>query len=199
MGRLESRKKQRRLKNEIILYVDGEVEIAYFKHININQIDNVRFSIKKGDEIEFLKNIDDEIPRMIILDIDAITKDNDPKKRYLNIDKILKDHRTNKNVFYNNYSFETFLLLHITDRIEPIYHAKAYDKLMTKYFKLKDKWSRHKDASNLKLIFSMIDQDSLNNAIERTKQFNKDAFLNPSSNMCDFFERIKYLDKVDNE
>jgi len=199
MGRIQSRKKERRLKNEIILYVDGEVEIAYFKHININQIENVRFTIKKGDEIDFLKNIEDEIPRMIILDIDAITRNNDPKKRYSNIRKVLEYGKTKHNVFFNNYAFETFLLLHVTDHIEPIYHAKSYDKLIKKHFGLADNWSRHKNSSNQKLIFNKINQASLNNAIENTRKINIDVFKNPSSNMCDFFDSIQGLKAVDTE
>lgn len=38
--------------------------------------------------------------------------------------------------------------------------------------------------------------NSIDNAIQRTKQFNEDAFLNPSSNMCGYFKRIHNLDTV---
>jgi hypothetical protein len=53
MERILTRRKPRKLKNHFVLFVDGEVECEYLKHININQRENVKFDIKLGDENNF--------------------------------------------------------------------------------------------------------------------------------------------------
>lgn len=199
MARIRSRKRPRRLKNQVILFVDGEVEIEYLKHIEINRYDNVRFNVKKGNENDFINILHDEIPKMLILDIDAVTKRNDPKKRYNNIKYITKDKDIKKDVFFNNYSFETFLLLHVKDFTKRILKIDEYNKDMKAEFDIKDSWSNKKNKSNIQKVFLRIDQKSLKTALLRAKKLSSTFHKNPSSNMDKFFKRVEYYNKVDSE
>ncbi len=191
MGKLKSRKMKRKLRNKVVLYVDGDVEIDYFRHIGICENSSLKLDIKKGDENKFFKEIYDEIPHMIILDIDAVTVGQDPKKRYENIKSLVEDHKTKDMTFFNNYSFETFLLNHVCKFTKPIYNSQDYDKHMRKHFDLKDSWSNKKNQASRNKMLSKIDEEALGNAKIRSKNLSNNCFRNPSSNMDSFFEKIK--------
>jgi len=194
MARIQSRRRPRKLKTIIMLFVDGEVEIEYFKHININDKNNIRFVIKKGNELDFIKNMYDEVVHMVILDIDATSRTNDPKNRYLNLEKLVKDKTVKHNVFFNNYSFETFLLLHVIKKVKPIYKGKDYDSLMKKHFNIDNGWYKNKNNNNMNKIFSLINDESVKFAIENCEKISHRAFDNPSTNMHLFFERMLEID-----
>lgn len=189
MDRKQTRKLTKRLVNYHNLYVDGTVELEYFKHININNDSSIKLNIKIGNELDFIRNCADEIPTMVILDIDATTKKNDPKKRYLNLKKIIEGPKK-KNVFFNNFSFETFLLLHVMSFSKPIYKKEEYDILMKNYFGIKDSWSVKKNEYNRRKVFSKINEETRKIAISKMKHMSKKPFRNPSSNMDKFFEEI---------
>lgn len=99
MGKLKSRKMKRKLRNKVVLYVDGDVEIDYFRHIGICENTALNLDIKKGDENKFLRDIYDDIPHINILDIDAVTVGQDPKKRYENIKSLVEDRKTKDMTF----------------------------------------------------------------------------------------------------
>jgi len=132
MARKKFKRKKKRLKNNVILYVDGGVEKDYFNHLNINSKDNVYFNIKIGDERDYIRNQDDEEPHLLIVDVDATEKKVDPKKRYSD----LKSLKNDDNVFFNNYAFETFLLQHVKPFNRPIMKSKEYDNDMNECFGL---------------------------------------------------------------
>lgn len=170
--------------------VDGEVEKAYFEHIQINQKEHVRFTIRIGNEEEFLKIVDDEIPVIVILDIDGTTSKNNPKKRYHKILSLTANEKTKDQVFFNNYAFETFLLLHVTDFSRPVAYSTEYDGMMKQHFQLGESWTDHKHQQNIEKVLKKINKETLKKALERARLICEDCFKNPSSNMNRFFEKV---------
>lgn len=190
MGRINHRRKQRKLKNNIILFVDGHVEKRYFNHININRYKSIKFKIKIGDELDYIRNYKDEVGIMVILDIDGITERNDPKKRFNNISKIIN----HDNVFYNNFSFEGFLLHHVCDFNAKILSSNEYDQHMRDEFGVIDSWSRNKNINNSDKILNKVTKETMEAAIIRSKSLNNHFYTNPSSNMNKLFDRLEVLE-----
>jgi hypothetical protein len=188
MGRLRTNRKSRRLKNLVVVFVDGKTEIAYLKHVGINQRNNVRFDLKKGDERDFENHLSDEIPHLIVLDIDGITRQNDPKKRYERVEWLIDHSGRANDIFYNNYAFETFLLMHVTDDVPRVMSGSGYDTPMKKYFGIHQSWHDNKSDRNVQAVLAYVTDKSFEEAIKRSMACTNAWNRQPSSNMHAFFK-----------
>ena len=93
---------------------------------------------------------------LLILDIDNCNNNKDQLHRKEKIKKLI-DSKTYKGcIFYNNYSFETWLLLHKFKFNTQLTFRHNYDQFMTKYFGVEN-WSKYKNDKNRKLIMKQID------------------------------------------
>lgn len=183
------------LKQTVLVIVDGKTEEMYFDKLNkLGLFPNIRFKTVMGDdsnfEIIFRENLELK-EKFIILDIDHCNH-HIPKRmeriRWLRSKKFLREI-----IFYNNYSFETFLLNHKIKFAAPITDSIQYDIHMNTQFSVQN-WHNNKTEHALKQVMNDITDDShqlmLINILEIHKE---DCFENPSSNMSRFFERIKTI------
>jgi len=179
----------------VLLVVDGNVEISYFNKLNrLGIFPKLRLKPINGNEntykIIFKENLDLQ-HKYLILDIDNSDKNNATRAEKI---RSITTHRNYKDiVFFNNYSFETFILNHLNLFARPITEKTQYDDEMSKKFGI-CKWSKYKDQENTDKIIKLIDENSyqvmLNNI---TYIFKDDCFANPSSNMHLLFEKLERI------
>lgn len=189
--RLVAKKKQRITKPVFIVIGEGSTEEAYVTKIkqfsDFNHI-NIKFLI--GDEESFetqlLEHFEIKSKVFLILDIDHLQRRD---ARYKKIARLITKYKAQ--VFYNNYSFETWLLNHVTSFSRPILQADEYDPYFEKHFDVKS-WHRHKNARNLIKVMHKIDETTLNNAVNNIKLISSNNWdINPSSNMDVFISLLK--------
>ncbi len=180
-----NRKNNREYVEKYKLYVDGPTEIDYFHRLNnLKMYKYISFSPLSsglnGYEYDYEKD-----KCCLIIDIDAKDKKNS-RKEYERLLSVFNNE--NYNVYYNNYSFESLLLLHKNKSVKPVYKSNEYDISIKRTFGV-DKWSHGKTkAKRIKLLKNISIEDVLR-AKENTKIYkNKTWYENPSTNFNEFFE-----------
>lgn len=186
--------------------MDGVVEQDYFKAIDINsRVCHLRIRVKKGDENSFDQRKHDEIPVWVILDVDALTSSDTRFKKMQRIKRESSKQEKAGNfsgvpnlVFHNNFSFETFLLLHVTDFQTPVTDKYEYDPFMREHFGIANSWADNKNPNNRKKVCAKIDDASLRTAKRRARKMSSSIQKNPSTTMDSFFSKSK-LRKYDRD
>ena len=155
---------------------------------------NLKFKPVKGNDISYyntFKENYDLTHKYLILDIDCSNNNN--QKRAERIRTILQSKDMKDLVYFNNYSFETFLLCHMTSFTTPIVKKEEYDPFMEKHFKVVS-WGNNKDKRNIGIVVKEITEETFEKMILNVKKiYEKDCFKTPNSNMHKFFEKIKKI------
>jgi hypothetical protein len=113
--------------------------------------------------------------------------------KYNAIKKLVETKKYKGQIFFNNYSFELWLLNHIDYFSKPVTDKTQYDKKMNDVFGI-ESWSKYKNERNRDQILKMIDYDSIKAASTNIKRLNrKKPFKNPSSNMDEWVNKIKKI------
>ncbi|HEY8364334.1 MAG TPA: RloB domain-containing protein [Haloplasmataceae bacterium] len=86
--------------------------------------------------------------------------------------------------FFNNFSFETWLLNHKSFFTSKILDKKDYDMFMYKIFKVQN-WSSKKNLTQRKKIMNKIGLYDIQTALKNIEKISHEPFDNPSSNMND--------------
>lgn len=185
---------KRQIKNTVVVIGDGETEEAYFDRLTeLNAFPNLNFKFVKGNEHNYStrkKEYADNPHVLLILDIDNT---NPGTSKYGKIESLVKSKTTKKYVFFNNYSFEHWLLNHKMYFTKPITDKGQYDLHMKNIFSV-ESWSNNKDETNRTKIMKQLEFDDLINAKNSiTKHAKKEFHLNPSSNMDEF---VAYLQDI---
>lgn len=189
--RLVAKKKKRITKPLFIVLGEGQTEEAYITKIkqfaDFNHI-NIKFLI--GDEESFetqlLEHFEIKSKVLLILDIDHLQSSD---TRYKKIDRLIKKYKAQ--VFYNNYSFETWLLNHVTSFSRPILKSDEYDIHFENHFDVKS-WHRRKSVRNIIKVMHKIDGTALDIALSNIKLISGNNWdNNPSCNMDLFIAKLK--------
>lgn len=191
--RLERRgRPQREIKPRVIIIGDGETEEDYINRLKkIDYFKNVNLKFEKGDEDNFeikLKEHLDNIENVfLILDIDNV-KSGD---RYQKLANLINN--TNYNIFYNNRSFETWLLNHKINFSSSIIYSRDYNKHIKTHFAV-ESWATNKNKNNREKIMNQIDVEEVDLAKENIRNISSKSWNeNPSSNMDKFIEKIETI------
>lgn len=192
--KLRHKTNKRLVREPVIILGDGETEESYFKHLHsLNIFPKLHIKFEQGDENNFeikLKEHADNDHILLILDIDN-TSSTDP--RYSAIDRLASKKSYKKQVYFNNYSFETWLINHINYFATPIDRPQSYDGHILNAFGVRS-WYNNKNNRNRTTIMNAINTTNLLTAEQNIARMNqKEAFNNPSSNMD---ELIDYLRKI---
>lgn len=189
--RITSRKHDNlQIKPLVIVIGEGNTEEGYVNKVKtFSLFEKIRIKFIVGNEQNFetilqehLDIIDDIL---VILDLDNIQKGT---KRYDKILALLLKYPYQ--VFYNNYSFEAWLLNHVDVFAKPINAASEYDPFFKFHFSI-DTWHKYKNEQNLNKVLAVVDETSTKNAIKNISVISKkDWDNNPSSNMDKFIETI---------
>jgi hypothetical protein len=127
---------------------------------------------------------------VVMIDVDNSCSDS-PK--YQRIKKLMDTKKYKGQVFFNNFSFELWLLNHIDHCSKPVTDKTQYDEIMKDAFGV-ESWARNKNARNRDRIMRFIDHDSIQKAADHIRRLNKKKPLdNPSSNMDEMVDRIKKI------
>lgn len=189
--RLVSPKKKRRTKPFFIVLGEGPTEEAYIKKIkNFSTFANINLKFYTGDEESFAirlqENFEIKSKVLLILDIDHLQPSD---TRYKKIERLITKY--NAQVFYNNYSFETWLLNHAISFSKPILKSDQYDSYFESSFDVKS-WHRRKNERNITKVMNQIDETSMNTALNNIKLISGNKWdNNPSSNMDLFIAVLK--------
>lgn len=181
------RKTNRPIKVVVKIYVDGPTEIYYWDRVNeLELFPNIHIQAKKGSYDRYLYDYNNETT-FLTLDID--NKQKHQKKEY----ELLEEACKNEKVFYNNYSFETFLLHHKIKTVGRIESKYSYDKKMRRHFGV-DEWADNKCHNSRTKICKEITKESIEFCIANLKQYHRKNWNdNPSSNMDKLFDRLKEI------
>lgn len=190
-SKLYSNKRKHIAKPLVIILGEGKTEedyirrlkkIKYFKNVNIKfeQGDELNFEIKLKEHLENKKNV------FVILDVDNESKNT---KRYDKIKYLLNKYKGQ--VFYNNYSFETWLLNHKEVFSKPITNKNQYDNDILNLFGVSS-WSNYKNTQNRSTIMNQIDAINIDAAKTNITNISGNNWdNNPSSNMDLFIDEVK--------
>ena len=190
--KLPSKKGLAMLSTRVLLVVDGKTEVCYFSHLNkLGIFQDLNFKTIKGDENDFqtiFKENHDLKHKYLILDIDNCPISN--QKRGKKLETLFKEKYEKKVIYFNNYSFETFLLNHLQSFSKPIIHKHEYDIEMKRVFGV-DSWSRSKNEENLCSVLNQIDTLQFNQMLVNIKKiYDPNPFKNPNSSMHLLFEKL---------
>ncbi len=176
----------RRIKTPVKIYVEGQTEISYFKHLNdLEYFTNLAIKTVKGPFEKFIYDTNEL--KYIIVDID--NKQPKQRKESDKLTQITKDER----VFFNNYSFETWLLLHKNKNVKKVLKHHSYDLEMKRTYNVIS-WSENKSKKQLNKINKQISKKDIKAAINNSKVIeNHIPFTNPSSNMKKLFDELSRL------
>ena len=188
---LTVQKQKRLIKTTVVVLGDGETEESYLNRVNeLNAFPSLNLKFVKGNENNYKTKQKEHAENPHVLLIIDVDNTQSGSTKYGLIQSATTSKTTSKNVFFNNYSFELWLLNHKVYFSKPITDKTQYDPQMKSTF-LVDSWSNNKDQTNRLKIMSSIEVTDIFTAqgnVTRlgSKQFN----MNPSSNLDDF---IKYL------
>lgn len=191
--RLKSNKKRNKaqFKPRVFVLGDGETEESYIERLKeIKYFKDVNLKFEKGNIDSFTTKLKEHLAIheniLLILDIDNERKNS---KRYGKIKQIL-DKYTDQ-VFYNNYSFETWLLNHKEEYGKPIINKKDYNKDFKDIFGIQS-WSKYKNKENRDKVMNQISKDKVDFAKDTIKKSlaKNQWYNNPSSNMDKFIDKI---------
>ncbi|MBU1142307.1 MAG: RloB family protein [Firmicutes bacterium] len=182
-------------KTAIVVIVDGNTEKKYFEKINeLGIFPNLRFKPIQGDDCSYeniFKENHDISYKFLVLDIDHCIESN--TKRSIRIKTILSKKETKDIAYFNNYSFETFLLSHLVAFGCPITEKKQYDAHMKNHFCVSG-WSKYKNERNTSLVIAKITEESFKNMmVNIARIYKENCFENPNSNMHLMFEKLEKI------
>lgn len=189
-------KKQRipqRIKPLVVILGDGETEKDYVERLkDLEYFENVNLKYEKGNEenfeIKLKEHLYIEENVLVFLDID---NENKSSCRYHKIKYLIEKYK--KQVFYNNYAFETWLINHKKTFHKPIVDKKEYNQDIKALFDV-NSWSKYKNKENRTKIMNQIEKDDVDKACENIKVISgKDWDNNPSSNMDKMVKKIKKI------
>jgi hypothetical protein len=167
---------------------------SYIKRLKqLEFVNNVTLKYEKGNEFNFETKIKEHTNNknvIVIIDVDHAESNS---TKYNEIKRLVETKKYKGQVFFNNYSFELWLLNHMNHFSTPVTDKIQYDRSMNDVFGI-DSWSRNKNERNRNQVMSLIDVDSIREAIENIKRLDKKTpFENPSSNMDECIKRIKKI------
>lgn len=187
-----NKRKEYVIKPKAIILGDGPTEKDYVERLKELAIfSNINLKYEKGNEENFLTKLKEHTNNsqnvLLILDID--NSNNNNSKKHEKIKRIIKEYKIQ--VFYNNYSFETWLINHKKCFGKPIIASKEYDLDFQRCFKVKS-WSKNKDERNRKKVMGQITKNNIKKASKNIKTISENHWSkNPSSNMDKFIECLK--------
>lgn len=159
----------------------------------LNFFSNVNLKYEKGSESNFETKIKEHASNMhvlVIIDVDNVESNTE---KYKLIKRLHETKKYKGQIFFNNYSFELWLLNHINYFSKPVIKKIAYDGSMKDTFNVLT-WSKYKNQRNRDKVMSHINYDSINHAMKNIKQLDKKTpFENPSSNMDEWVEKINKI------
>jgi hypothetical protein len=181
----------RYVKPTVIVLGDGETEQAYIKRLT--EIDyfpyiNLKFEIGSEENFETKRKEHINNPNvLVILDIDNVLTGT---KRYNEISRLITTKEYKDQVYYNNFSFETWLLNHKTFFSCPITLQKQYNTEMSTCFAVSHWYTSKNDKNRRKIVDSISDTD-IGNAVKNVARLSHySPFDNPSSNMDQWVDTI---------
>ncbi len=191
---IQTRKTKRYVRPTVIVLGDGETEKSYIKRLKqLEFFENIKLKYEKGNEFNFetkLKEHANNQNVIVIIDVDNAESNS---SKYNAIKKLVDTKKYKGQIFFNNYSFELWLLNHIDYFSTPITDKTQYDKGMSDIFRI-ESWSRCKNERNRIQVMDLIDGDSIEKAVSNIKLLKKKIFTeNPSSNMDECINRIKKI------
>jgi hypothetical protein len=191
---LQTKRTNRYVRPTVIVLGDGETEKSYIKKLkDLDFFNNVHLKYEKGNEFNFETKIKEHANNknvIVIIDVDNAESNS---TKYNAIKKLIETKKYKGQIFFNNYSFELWLLNHIDYFSKPVTDKAQYDKEMNDVFGI-ESWSNYKNERNRDQIMRMIDHDSIQTASTNIKRLNKKKpFKNPSSNMDEWVSKIKKI------
>lgn len=189
-NRLSVKKKRFEIKPMVVILGDGETERSYVNRLReIKMFDKVNIKFEKGDEENFESKLKEHLNNQknvfLILDID---NEQSHTKRYDKIMYLIEKYEDK--VFYNNYSFETWLINHKNSFSKPIINKNEYDQEIENNFNVSS-WSGYKNKKNRDKIMLQITKENVIEASLNISNISKNKWGdNPSSNMNDLIEEI---------
>ncbi len=186
------RRPEYEIKPTVIVIADGNTEKDYIDRLKkLNYFENVNLKFERGDESNFYTKLKEHLENkdnvFLILDIDNVRDGG----RYDKIARLIEN--VEYNIFYNNYSFETWLLNHKVNFATPIIDSSHYNIHFKNHSDV-ESWSDNKNKNNREKVMNQIDEAAINLAIVNiTNLKDKRWHENPSSNMDEFISKIKVI------
>lgn len=190
----KSKNPPKNLHKPIRVLVDGITEEDYFKHLNNLEVySNITFKPKIGKEKDLLRWNQKQETAFLIIDIDN-HGENPKSNEFMEIERVLKSYPDQ--VYFSNFSFETWILLHKTHKIPYAIKKDDYDRKMKLHFRLPDNWSTKKDEKQRKLVMGKLTKKHFDDALKNACIIENDNYrVSPSTNMNIFFSKISELNK----
>jgi len=191
---LQTKRTNRYVRPTVIVLGDGETEKSYINKLKeLDFFSNVHLKYEKGNEFNFETKIKEHANNKSVIVIIDVDNAETSSAKYNAIKRLLETKKYKGQIFFNNYSFELWLLNHIENFSKPVTDKTQYDKEMNDIFGI-ESWSKYKNERNRYQIMRMIDHDSIQEAILNIKRLNKKKpFKNPSSNMDEWVTKIKKI------
>lgn len=191
---LQTKRTNRYVRPTVIVLGDGETEKSYINKLKeLDFFNNGHLKYEKGNEFNFETKIKEHANNknvIVIIDVDNAGSNS---SKYNAIKKLVETKKYKGQIFFNNYSFELWLLNHINYYSKPVTDKVQYDKEMNDIFGI-ETWSKYKNERNRNQIMKMIDYDSIKAATTNIKRLNKKKpFKNPSNNMDEWVNKIKEI------
>jgi len=191
---LQTKRTNRYVRPTVIVLGDGETEKSYINKLKeLDFFSNVHLKYEKGNEFNFETKIKEHANNKSVIVIIDVDNAETSSAKYNAIKRLLETKKYKGQIFFNNYSFELWLLNHIDYFSKPVTDKTQYDKEMDDIFGV-ESWSKYKNERNRSQIMKMIDNDSIKAASANIKLLNKKKpFKNPSSNMDEWVNKIKKI------
>jgi len=191
---LQTKKTNRYVRPTVIVLGDGKTEKSYINKLKeLDLFNNVHLKYEEGSELNFKKKIKEHANNknvIVIIDVDNAESNS---IKYNAIKKLVDTKKYKGQIFFNNYSFELWLLNHIDYFSKPVTDKTQYDKEINDIFGI-ESWSKYKNERNRNQIMKLIDHESIQEAVTNIKRLNKKKpFKNPSSNMDEWVYKIKKI------
>jgi len=191
---LQTKKTNRYVRPTVIVLGDGKTEKSYINKLKeLDLFNNVHLKYEEGSELNFETKIKEHANNknvIVIIDVDNAESNS---IKYNAIKKLVDTKKYKGQIFFNNYSFELWLLNHIDYFSKPVTDKTQYDKEINDIFGI-ESWSKYKNERNRNQIMKLINHESIQTAVVNIKLLNKKKpFKNPSSNMDEWFNKIKKI------
>jgi hypothetical protein len=191
---LQTKKTNRYVRPTVIVLGDGKTEKSYINKLKeLDLFNNVHLKYEEGSELNFETKIKEHANNknvIVIIDVDNAESNS---IKYNAIKKLVDTKKYKGQIFFNNYSFELWLLNHIDYFSKPVTDKTQYDKEINDIFGI-ESWSKYKNERNRDQIMKLINHESIQTAVVNIKLLNKKKpFKNPSSNMDEWFNKIKNI------
>lgn len=185
-------KSNRQIKTRVFVVAEGMTEEEYLKRLNnLGIFPKHSFVFKKGKEDNYLllkkQNLENQ-HFYLWLDMDNLSPNS--KDRGQKINKLYQNKAYRPYIFFNNPSFETFLLNHFINLTKPITTKKEYDELFKKHLGI-ESWSNNKTKKNICKVMGKISKERFEKGLVNVRSIYKEnPFVNPNSNMHLMFEKF---------